>query len=258
MPSNNKDIETPTSASTPTTPTKSSSFSSYWIPKSTSSTSNNELNNKTITLTSDPVYKKYSQSVDRSLASFLDVQEWADFIAFLAKLLKAFQTFSQYKEIPHKLIVAKRLSQCLNPALPTGVHQKALEMYDKVFTIIGIDGLKADLQMWSSGLFPFFQYAATSVRQSVLDIYKTHYFPLKHHLRPVMKAFTLAILPGLEEETGEYFDEVLEMLDYLNGVLSPQFFLQNIWLILITSPSSRIPALNYLCKRISNINHNNC
>lgn len=40
--------------------------------------------------------------------------------------------------IPHKLIVAKRLSQCLNPALPTGVHQRTLDVYTHILTTIGV------------------------------------------------------------------------------------------------------------------------
>lgn len=84
--------------------------------------------------------------------------------------------------IPHKLTVAKRLSQCLNPALPTGVHQRALDLYTHILTTIGVSGpeaedkslaehghaqpenLRRDLPAWSSGLFTFFQYAATSVK----------------------------------------------------------------------------------------------
>jgi hypothetical protein len=44
----------------------------------------------------------------------------------------------QFKEIPRKIVVAKRLSQCLNPALPTGVHQRALDVYAHILGIIGV------------------------------------------------------------------------------------------------------------------------
>ena len=44
----------------------------------------------------------------------------------------------QFKEIPRKLIVSKRLSQCLNPALPTGVHQRALEVYIHILAVLGV------------------------------------------------------------------------------------------------------------------------
>jgi len=47
----------------------------------------------------------------------------------------------QFKEIPRKIIVAKRLSQCLNPALPTGVHQRALDVYAHILGIIGVRSL---------------------------------------------------------------------------------------------------------------------
>lgn len=82
--------------------------------------------------------------------------------------------------------MGKRLAQCLNPALPTGVHQRALDVYAHVLSVLGVsfvyplssynmqlisatlqsDGLQRDLQIWSSGLFPFFAYSATSVRVS--------------------------------------------------------------------------------------------
>jgi hypothetical protein len=37
----------------------------------------------------DPRYAKFSQAVDRHLQTFDLISEWADVIAFLAKLLKA-------------------------------------------------------------------------------------------------------------------------------------------------------------------------
>ena len=62
--------------------------------------------------------------------------------------------------------------------------------------------------IWSSGLFPFFQFAATSVRPILLNIYEKYYLPLGEDLRPVTKAMLLALLPGMEEETGDFFDRV--------------------------------------------------
>ena len=38
--------------------------------------------------TSDPKFKKYTHQVEKSLSSFDNVQEWADFISFLKQLLK--------------------------------------------------------------------------------------------------------------------------------------------------------------------------
>jgi hypothetical protein len=65
-----------------------------------------------------------------------------------------------------------------------------------------------------------------------------------------MKALILALLPGLDEETGEFFDKVVYLLDYVSSAVSPPFFLQNVWLILISTPSARPLALNYLSRRM--------
>ncbi|KAF7307364.1 Dopey-N domain-containing protein [Mycena indigotica] len=202
----------------------------------------------------DPKYKKYTQQVERCLNSFDNVHEWADCIAFLKQLLKTFQSYMQFKEIPRKLIVAKRLSQCLNPALPTGVHQRALDVYSHILAVLGSEGLKRDLAVWSSGLFPFFEYAATSVKPALLNLYEIHYLPLQTSLRPIMKSFIIALLPGLEEETGEFFEKVLGLLDRLSGTVSPSFFFQNMWLVMLTTPSARGNALNLLSRRLPRLN----
>lgn len=47
-----------------------------------------------------------------------------------------------------------------------------------------------------------------SYQLTLLNIYDAHFLPLQASLRPVMKSFILALLPGLEEETGEFFEQV--------------------------------------------------
>jgi len=148
--------------------------------------------------------------------------------------------------------VAKRLSQCLNPALPSGVHARALEVYSHILLVIRPDGLRRDLQIWSPGLLPFFQFASTSTKPSLLNLLDKHYLPLNEDLRPILKSLILALLPGLEEETGEFFDKVLILLDSISKSVSRQFFFENLWLAMITMPSIRLSALNYLSRKLPN------
>ena len=44
--------------------------------------------------------------------------------------------------------------------------------------------------------------------------------------------------------------KVLTLLDRLSGTVSPAFFIQNIWLCMLTTPSARAPALQYLSRRL--------
>lgn len=198
----------------------------------------------------DSAFKKHQAQVEKALARFDSVAEWADFISFLGRLLKALQAAPKYNVIPNKLIVAKRLSQCLNPALPSGVHARALEVYTHIFSVIGADGLRRDLPVWTPGLLPFFPHAATSIKPLVLRLYETYYLPLSVDLRPVTRALLLSLLPGLEEESSEFFDRVVTLLDQLSHSVQRPFFLQTIWHVMIMTPSVRLCAFHYLARRM--------
>lgn len=42
----------------------------------------------------------------------------------------------------------------------------------------------------------------------------------------------------------------MELLDRLCGTVSPSFFIQNIWLVMLTTPSARGTSLNFLSRRL--------
>ncbi|KAI8082733.1 Dopey, N-terminal-domain-containing protein [Halteromyces radiatus] len=201
----------------------------------------------------DPRFRKYVQLIERNLQSFDAVNEWADIISFLGRLLKSFQAYPQFQVIPHKQIVSKRLAQCLNPGFPAGVHQKTLEVYAYILETIGRQQLAEDLPLWSVGLFPFIQYAATHVKPQLLTLFEKYYYPLGVKLRPAMRGFIIALLPALEEEGSEGFDKVVTMLDRLSNIVELPFFYSCIWLIMINNNNLRLATLNYLLRRLPKI-----
>lgn len=220
----------------------------------------------------DKAYRKYATGVERALGLFeTALQEWADYISFLNRLLKALQARNQnIHTVPAKAIVSKRLSQCLNPSLPSGVHQKALDVYSYVFTIIGKDGLSRDLPLYLPGLAPTLSFASLSVRTPFLDLLERHFLGLDPRaLRPAMKSVVLALLPGLEEETAEDFDRTLKLLEsFKETIRQPKseeitpthatgddFFWQCFFLAAITSQSRRPGALAYLVRNLPKLGH---
>lgn len=166
--------------------------------------------------------------------------------------------------------MAKRLSQCLNPSLPSGVHQKALEVYNYVFTIIGKDGLSRDLPLYLPGLASTLSFASLSVRTPFLDVLERHFLELDPRaLRPAMKSVVLALLPGLEEETAEDFDRTLKLVESFKKAIRPRdsetitsthstgddYFWQCFFLASITSQSRRPGALAYLVRSLPTLGH---
>lgn len=103
--------------------------------------------------------------------------------------------------MPLQLTVCKRLTQCLHPNLPSGVHLKTLDVYAAIFDRIKLKGLLPNLLLYSSGLFPLLSYASMSVRARLLEIYEKYFLPLGSDLAPALHGFVLALLPGLEDES---------------------------------------------------------
>ncbi|OBR15669.1 Cellular morphogenesis regulator [Colletotrichum higginsianum IMI 349063] len=215
----------------------------------------------------DKHYRKYASGIERALSLFeTALQEWADYISFLNRLLKALQArHPSTTTIPSKAVVAKRLSQCLNPSLPSGVHQKALEVYSYIFATIGTDGLSKDLPLYLPGLASTLSFASLSVRSPFLDLLEHHFLDLDpRSLRPAMKSVVLALLPGLEDETSEDFDRTLRLMDSFKAAIRPVngqeqdgphssgdgFFWQCFFLASITGSSRRAGALAYLVRNL--------
>lgn len=109
--------------------------------------------------------------------------------------------YMQYPVVPLQLTVCKRLTQCLHPNLPSGVHLRTLDVYSAIFDRIGSQGLLSNLLVYSSGLFPVLSYASMSVRPHLLTIYEKYFLPLGTHLVPALHGFVLSLLPGLEDES---------------------------------------------------------
>jgi hypothetical protein len=118
---------------------------------------------------SETEYRKYAAQMDKVLQSFDGITEWQDIIGFLQRVLKLLQS-AKFSEIPQKLVLAKRLAQTLNPALPSGVHQKSLLVYQCIFETTGVQQYSKDLGIWSMGLFSFCQHASMSVKVFVFSL----------------------------------------------------------------------------------------
>ena len=102
--------------------------------------------------------------IDRALKAFESTTEWADLIAALDKLNKVLLAHQKYPIIPRRIVISKRLQQCMHHALPSGVHLKALATYDVIFKCMGTNRLAQELFLYSAGIFPLLGNKITSVQ----------------------------------------------------------------------------------------------
>ncbi|XP_069010080.1 protein DOP1B [Embiotoca jacksoni] len=192
-------------------------------------------------LQNDYRYRSYAAVIEKALRNFESSSEWADLISSLGKLNKALQSNLRYSLLPKRLIIGKRLAQCLHPALPSGVHLKALETYEVIFKIIGTKWLAKDLFIYSSGLFPLLGHAAMAVKPVLLTLYERYYLPLQRALLPSLQAFITGLLPGLEEGL-EVYDRTDALLVKLSLLVGQQVFYGALWGSMLVTSMVRLPA----------------
>ncbi|XP_069462423.1 protein DOP1A isoform X2 [Ambystoma mexicanum] len=208
------------------------------------------MNTEEVELLSDSKYRNYVAAVDKALKNFEYSSEWADLISALGKLNKVLQNNAKYQVVPKKLTIGKRLAQCLHPALPGGVHRKALETYEIIFKIIGPKRLAKDLFLYSSGLFPLLTNAAMSVKPALLSLYEMYYLPLGKTLKPGLQGLLTGILPGLEEGS-EYYDRTNTLLEKVAAAVEQSAFYSALWGSLLTSPAVRLPGITYVLSHLN-------
>ena len=204
-------------------------------------------------LLGDSKYRSYMTQVDRALKGFESTSEWADLIAALTKLNRVLLAHMKFPIIPRRILISKRLAQCMHPDLPPGVHQKALETYDIIFKCMGTNRLAAELFIYSSGLFPLLPNAALNVRSALLSVYETHFVPLGSRLRPGLNGFLSGVLPSLEEGSEHYLrtNSLLEAV--LEGVGASVFY-SSLWECVATNTTIRLPALTFVLSHLSRQN----
>ncbi|CAJ0574043.1 unnamed protein product, partial [Mesorhabditis spiculigera] len=190
-------------------------------------------------------YKAFAQAVDKALKAFENTNEWADLISALGKLSKVFSSNAKYCDIPKPIIVAKRLSQCLHPALPMGVHLKALETYKQVFDILGTEKLSQLLYLFAVGLFPLMDHCGIKVKSELFTIFEVYLLRLGPNLKPSLPGFLAGVLLGLEEGT-EFYDRSVTYLDKVCEAVGAEAFYGCVWEAVLGSPAVRLPALLYV------------
>lgn len=194
-------------------------------------------------------YRKYASAIERVLVSFETIDSWPDNIAFLNRLLKTVQLYPTLS-LPKSLEVSNCLALCLAPGLPSGVQQKALEVYSFIFS--SRQALERELPIFLFGLMPVLSFASTTVKESYAALLSTFIIPLGKLLTTYARGLILALLPGIEDEHDDFFATFVDLLDSLRAALGDDtFFWSAFWLATSgTTSTCRLGSLNYLLQRM--------
>jgi hypothetical protein len=194
--------------------------------------------------------KKLSEKI---LPKFNSAKDWSDLMTimkYLKENLKKYSTFN-ITTMNEKVLLSKRLAQSLNPILPDGLHEITLEVYDIVFDNIRSNNnnmIGMDLGLYSSGLFPFFQFARMGNKLMYLNnIIKKHYLEISNaELAMCLPGFLVSILPGLEEQNENLLKIIKEIFAKARTMVGDSVFFGTLWSVILRTQRMRLAGMKYV------------
>lgn len=166
--------------------------------------------------------------------------EWSDLIKWLTDLKHVVEPLSTRISNEQLVTLSKRLTQCLFPSLPHGLHSKTLEIYE----IILKKSNTKQIFILSSGLFQHFQYCAPQNKLQFLFIISENYINPK--LQLLIPGLTSCLLSG----AGEKQETMTKVIEILDSIQNKQILHFSIWRFILKSYKFRNIGLIYMQKKL--------
>ena len=198
--------------------------------------------------------EKFDQKLtNKILPRFATAKEWPDLMTILKKFKENLVKYksSNMSILTDKISLAKRLAQCLNQNLPSGVHEIDLDIYSMLFENIKQNNnnfMGDNLGLYSAGLFPFFIYASAQNKIKFLnDIIKKHYLTLEiSEFKLSLSGILASILPALEEQNEVMQKIIREVFLSAREKCGDEYFFGTLWSIVFRNKKLRIDCIKYI------------
>ena len=194
---------------------------------------------------------------NKILPRFALAKEWPDLMTILKKFKENLIKYkaSNMGVLTDKISLAKRLAQCLNQSLPSGVHEMDLDVYSMLFDNIKSNNsnfLGDNLGLYSAGLFPFFAYASAKNKTKYIeDIIRKHYLTLEiSEFKLSLSGMLASILPALEEQNEQMQKSIREVFQNAREKCGDTYFFGTLWSIIFRNQKLRIDCMKYINESI--------
>ncbi|CRG95283.1 conserved Plasmodium protein, unknown function [Plasmodium gallinaceum] len=184
--------------------------------------------------------KKINNDITNILLLFEKVQEWADLSNILQKLYLTIEKYEVFVDFSSKFLLFRRLSQCLNPLLPSGVHSKALIIYSTIFKKVEKNFLINNIHILCSGIFEFMLHCTINLKTIYFKNIKS-ILNLKENVYIFAYALLLSLFNVVDSD-----NNILLYIYSINNYIGEKIFFNNLWLLLLRHNEIRTNILNFL------------
>ena len=197
-------------------------------------------------------FEKFDKKLTTKLGGAATAKSWSDLLPLMKDLLSFLKLNFEYdfNDINDKLLLGKRLAQCLNPECPSGLHEVTLEVYEIILNNIISrykDKLMDNLYIYSYGLFPFFPNATLQNKKKFLDkIVKGIFTKLNGiELKLCLPGLLSSLIPGMDDNNEETTKNIYSSFNELAKKDTRSFF-GIYWMLLLRCKHLRNSGIKYL------------
>ena len=201
-------------------------------------------------------FEKFDNKLTSKLKAASNAKGWSDLLPIIGEIYAFLKANNDYdfNKISDKLLLGKRLAQCLNPECPGGLHEITIEVYEILLKNIVTrykDKLMDNLHIYASGLFPFFPNATITNKQKFLDkIVKGIFVKLNIiELKICLPGLLSSLIPGLDDNNEETSKQIYSSFDSLVKMDERNFF-GVYWMLLLRCKHLRKSGIKYLVAKI--------
>ena len=209
----------------------------------------------------DMGFDKFDKKLSAKLSSTSTAKGWSDLLTIMRDILSLLTKYKNldFNKITDKNVLAKRLSQGLNPECPSGVHEITLEVYQIILSNISENynhRLMNNLYLFAYGLFPFFPNATNNNKKFFMEkIVEPIFLPLnKEELKLCLPGLLSSLIPGLDDNNDQTTKLIFKVFDKFisnnNGEMERDFF-GVYWMLLLRCQHLRTSGIKYLLEKIT-------
>ena len=208
----------------------------------------------------EKTFEKFDKKLKNKINSASTAKYWSDLLPIMKDIHSFLSKNSDYdfNELSDKTLLAKRLSQTLNPECPSGLHELTLDIYEVILNnIIRIhkNKLMDNLYLYAYGLLPFFQNGNLHNKIKFLNSLITPIFLKlnKEELKLALPGLLSSLIPGLDDNNEQIAQLIYKIFDNIisknNGEMERDFF-GVYWMLLLRCQNLRLSGIKYLLEKI--------
>ena len=206
----------------------------------------------------DKEREKFEKKLNSILSSSTSAKAWSDLLPItreIYQLLSKTNNDINFSMLNNKLLLAKRLAQCLNPECPSGVHEVVLDIYYLILHNIVFFNetcLMDNLGIYACGLFPFYPNASLNNKKKFMDKIVNGCFLCfrQDEITLCLPGLLTSLIQGLDDNNDNTKEQIYTIFNDLIDKLSPNVFYGVYWTLILRNKLLRPSGMKYLYEKI--------